>query len=328
MICLRGKDIRLSIIDFFMISVIVPVYNVENYLSRCLDSIVSQTYNNLEIILVDDGSSDGSGRLCDEYVHKDDRIKVIHQENSGVSKARNSGLRVASGEYILFTDGDDVMHPRMIETLYYLIISGDYDFSMCYGKNVYSVPEIFVASIDDSKLFYLSGNDCMKNMFVSKIDRRQYVWVWNKLYRRKLIQLLEFSDTPTEDLYFNCLVYLKVRKAIVIPQTLYFYIQRSSSITHQGIDERWVKDLDSMKMCLDAIPTDNRMYRSYCLSGIYKRILSTRLWSKGTTYYKIAMDGIHFVKKQTIREYLLDSYIPIIEKSIFLLFLRVGTFAT
>ena len=125
-----------------MVSVIVPIFNVEGYLSRCLESIVSQTYSDLEIILVDDGSTDNSGSICDEYAGKDIRIKVIHQENSGLPEARNSGLRVAKGDYIIMPDGDDVLHPQMIENLYNLIISGDYDFSMCYGEMIRNVDVI------------------------------------------------------------------------------------------------------------------------------------------------------------------------------------------
>ena len=142
-----------------MISVIVPIYNVEAYLPQCLDSIVSQTYKDLEIILVDDGSTDSSGRICDEFADKDVRIRVIHQKNSGLPEARNSGLKVAKGDYIIMPDGDDALHPQMIEILYNLIIDGDYDFSMCYGEPIYDVDlltERFLLSPNSSNVEELS----------------------------------------------------------------------------------------------------------------------------------------------------------------------------
>ncbi len=137
-----------------MISVIVPIYDVEDYLLRCLESIVSQTYKDLEIILVDDGSTDSSGEICDKFALLDNRIKVIHKENGGLSSARNCGLRAVSGDYVLMPDGDYALHPRMIEILYNLITSGEYDFAMCLGEEVYDVNQVlnrYNDSIDESK---------------------------------------------------------------------------------------------------------------------------------------------------------------------------------
>lgn len=116
-----------------MISIIVPIYNVEKYLTACIDSILASSYRDFELILVDDGSPDDCGRICDEYAAKDSRIKVIHQENQWVSAARNAGLKAATGEYIAFVDSDDVIHPRMLEVLHDAIISGEYDYSMVSG---------------------------------------------------------------------------------------------------------------------------------------------------------------------------------------------------
>ena len=114
-----------------LVSVIVPVYKVEKYLSKCLDSIVNQTYKNLEIILVDDGSPDNSGKICDEYAQKDSRIKVIHKENGGLSSARNAGLDIATGEYIAFADSDDSVHLDFVEKLYRAIKEENADIACC-----------------------------------------------------------------------------------------------------------------------------------------------------------------------------------------------------
>ena len=120
-----------------MISVIIPIYNVEKYLCRCLDSIISQSYKDLEIILVDDGSPDNSPSICDSYARNDNRIKVIHKTNGGLSAARNTGLKYAMGDFISFIDSDDYIEPKMYEILFNLITKFDSDISMC-GCNVIS----------------------------------------------------------------------------------------------------------------------------------------------------------------------------------------------
>ena len=114
-----------------LVSIIVPIYNVEKYIKECIDSIINQTYKNLEIILVDDGSPDCCPKICDEYSKKDKRIKVIHKENGGLSSARNAGLDVAKGEYVSFIDSDDVVDEKFIETLYNLCIENNCDISEC-----------------------------------------------------------------------------------------------------------------------------------------------------------------------------------------------------
>lgn len=120
-----------------MISVIVPVYNVEEYLPTCIESILNQTYKDLEILLIDDGSTDNSGRICDEYAKRDNRCIVIHQPNKGVYNARNTGLEHVKGEYISFIDSDDYIHPQMLEILYETLQKEDYDFSMVAYKKVW-----------------------------------------------------------------------------------------------------------------------------------------------------------------------------------------------
>ena len=120
------------------ISVIVPIFNVENYVRKCVDSILNQTFSDIEIILVDDGSTDASGRICDEYLSKDDRIRVIHKENGGLSDARNAGLDMCTGEYIGFVDGDDYIDGDMYELLYKNLIQYDADISMCRFRRIYN----------------------------------------------------------------------------------------------------------------------------------------------------------------------------------------------
>ena len=147
-----------------MISVIVPIYNVEEYLPTCIESILNQTYKDLEILLIDDGSTDNSGKICDEYAKQDKRCIVIHQQNKGVSATRNTGLNYATGKYISFVDGDDYIHPQMIEILYNEIRKGDFDFSMILHKAVwkYHKPQNIYS---DKKTKILLQEDLMRSIF-------------------------------------------------------------------------------------------------------------------------------------------------------------------
>ncbi|MDQ1143763.1 glycosyltransferase involved in cell wall biosynthesis [Bacillus sp. SORGH_AS 510] len=123
------KDLQMGKSEI-KVSVIVPIYNVEKFLSKCIETIINQSYKNLEIILVDDGSPDRSGEICDEYAAKDKRIKVIHQKNSGVSSARNAGINAATGDYVCFADGDDYLMPDYVEYLMDLAVRNDADISL------------------------------------------------------------------------------------------------------------------------------------------------------------------------------------------------------
>lgn len=173
-----------------MISVIVPIYNVEEYLSTCIESILNQTYKNLEILLIDDGSTDNSGKICDMYAKQDSRCIVIHQLNKGLSGARNTGLDYATGEYISFVDGDDYIHPQMLEILYEALQKGDYDFSMALYKEVYVKENVLFISnytfqeFDQDQLIYGLYNTSRKRNNYSEMN---FHVVWNKLYKKKLI---------------------------------------------------------------------------------------------------------------------------------------------
>lgn len=162
-----------------LISIIVPVYNVKNYLEKCLQSICGQTYKNLEIILIDDGSSDGSGELCDLFAQRDGRIKVIHQTNAGQSAARNRGLAVAQGEFLGFVDSDDWIEPDMYEFLYHLLKANGADISICShyrdkgGKSVakYASGEQFVFTRDEA-VRALAVDKHVRNYMVDKLFKR------------------------------------------------------------------------------------------------------------------------------------------------------------
>ena len=154
-----------------LISIIIPVYNVEQYLSRCIDSVINQTYKNLEIILIDDGSTDDSGEICDEYALKDNRIKVMHKQNGGVSSARNEGLDISKGNYIGFIDSDDFIEKDMYEFLYDLLTKNNCDISCC-NKFIFKDNK-FIASKSFPKGNVLSFNEVLN-------DSKHDFYIWNK----------------------------------------------------------------------------------------------------------------------------------------------------
>lgn len=166
------------------ISVIVPVYNVEQYLERCVDSIINQTYTNLEIILVNDGSTDNSGKLCDELAKKDERIRVIHKENGGLSDARNRGIEEAESDLVGFIDSDDYIDNDMYEILLKNLNNTDADLSMCALYDVYNnTPE---AQVTNKETWKLSSEQAIKMVMEAKILS---VTAVNKLYRKSLFSL-------------------------------------------------------------------------------------------------------------------------------------------
>ena len=287
-----------------LISIIVPIYNVESYLVRCLDSILKQTYTNTEIILVDDGSTDASGTICDEYAIKEKRVQVVHQINKGESEARNSGLRVAKGEYIWMPDADDFADPRLLEYLYSAIISGDYDFAMCLGKRVWDDNICFPLTLDFSKYKELNQNDIMKGLYNVTNDETQFQVVWNKLYKKTLLNGISFIASGSEDTLFNNKVFLNSRKVVMIEECLYFWFQRPSSITHQSINWRYIDRIDSYRLCLDEIPDNLEEYRSYCLEKLYKVILHTRYNVSRTKFKKITKEKSQSIIKEYNRCFL------------------------
>lgn len=221
-----------------LISVIIPVYKVEKELPTCIDSIINQTYHNLEIILVDDGSPDNCPKMCDDYAKKDNRIRVIHKENGGLSDARNKGLELAKGEFIGFVDGDDFIDIHMYEKLYYAINSNQCDISECYSVS-------------------FTGQDIPNAIFIDKIEEyTPYSWliesnsrdflncvVWNKLYRKDLFSGVKYpvGRKYEDEATIYKLIY-KANKIIRISDKLYFYRQRMDSIMHSKITEKDLSD--------------------------------------------------------------------------------------
>lgn len=217
-----------------MISVIVPVYNVEKYLDQCIDSIVNQTYKYLEIILVDDGSTDGSGRLCDIWALKDNRIKVIHQDNKGPSTARNTGLRVATGEYIAFLDSDDWVHLNFLEILYRLCKDKQCNISQCALEKVWSEKDVInLKNVTNEQTMVFSGRDMIKRLYEKEGWRN--VVLWNKLYRKEAFSDIQFPlGKEFEDEFLTWRIFWKTERVVTTELQLYYYRQRNDSLMGSG----------------------------------------------------------------------------------------------
>ncbi|MCH5275271.1 MAG: glycosyltransferase [Lachnospiraceae bacterium] len=210
------------------ISVIIPIYNVEAYLEKCVTSVRCQSYQNLEIILVDDGSPDHCGAFCDRYAGEDSRIKVLHKENGGLSDARNKGLDIATGEYILFVDSDDFIHPEMIEILYHNLQAAEADISVCGFLSVEEGEEVSLALPGDSKTEVFGGEEVMHCL-----QHRNLLTVvaWNKLYKRSLFAELRYPKGKLhEDEFLIHHLLHQCKRIVYTDGKLYYYLQRSGSI--------------------------------------------------------------------------------------------------
>lgn len=229
----------------FKISIIVPIYKVEKYLNRCIDSILNQSYKNIEVILVDDGSPDNCGKICDEYLLKDNRIRVIHKENGGLSSARNSGLDIATGDYIGFVDSDDWIEPKMYETLIENAIKYNAQISVGgvvdlleEGNKYTSIKSTFGGNIH---IQCLNKEDAMKKFFLGSWS------AWDKIYKREIHENIRFPEGEiNEDEAIAVKILDNCEKIVYTNEVFYNYIKRPDSITTSEFSE---KKLDWYRNC-------------------------------------------------------------------------------
>lgn len=228
-----------------IISIIVPVYNAEYYLHRCMDSILSQTFSNYEIILIDDGSTDGSGKICDEYAAADSRIIVIHQRNQGQSVARNSGIQRANGEWIHFVDSDDVIHPQMLELLYKAVKETSANMAVCRRVEDESVPDSFFEQKNTS-VEVLTNEE---TTFLDFLEEGQYYWtIWAKLIKKSIVlQNLFAPGKYYEDNAVVCKWIYDACRIAVVPETLYFYQMNPEGTTKGKISMKYFDFLWAME---------------------------------------------------------------------------------
>ncbi|MGP4067328.1 glycosyltransferase [Halobacillus sp. B29] len=295
------------------ISIVVPIYNVEFYLSECLESILKQTFNDFELILVNDGSTDGSGIICDRYENKDKRVKVIHQVNKGVSSARNKGINASAGEYIAFVDPDDTVEPTMYEILYTEAISNNLDLVVCPIKTMNSFTNTnSVSSIYEGKEGVLFQKDIKSEIIPSFLNNKTLSLVSsvNKLYKSSLFNLnkirYEEHKNHSEDLSLNLKILPYVKKMIYVKKPLYnYYIRRNNSLTQTFREDLYSYIEENRRLMLDTcykyskynfIKTVRGHYAGVTLNFLQELIVSPLNFNKKRILVKMIVNDKEFLE--------------------------------
>lgn len=253
-----------------LISVIVPVYNVEKYVGRCLTSITNQSYTNLEIIVVNDGSTDNSLSVCEAYAAKDNRIKLITQENRGLSGARNTGLKHYSGEYVTFVDSDDWIHRDMVVYLYNLLIRHNSDMSLCGSLKVSE------ETINDKDLKEMDGDRYTRDEFMKLFLKARYTACWSRLFRKDIISGFEFPEgLNCEDFIFMYEAIRRIKNGVgYVEIPLYYYYVRSDSIVNESFGIKKFDQYYSAKKLYELVCEHTPQYKKQSLHRLAGAIIS------------------------------------------------------
>lgn len=259
-----------------MISVIVPVYNVEKYLDRCVKSILSQSFSDFELLLVDDGSPDRCGEMCDEYAKGDSRIKAFHKRNGGLSDARNFGIEKALGEYLMLVDSDDYIHEQMLETLHRLITENDADLAVCSAMDVFEGKE--VTQVREIREFTLNKTESYKYM----LRGDGLPSACNKLYKRQTVGEVRFPVGKLyEDGFFTPQILKRVEKTAVTSRPMYYYFRRADSITTKPFRKGDLDVIEAYDICVrqvrelcpEALPFAEFRYRNAYFNVLDKMLM-------------------------------------------------------
>ena len=315
-----------------LVSVVVSVYNAEQVLGKTWDCIANQTYRNLEIILVDDGSTDSSGRICDAFAEKDPRCKVIHKPNGGQGSAKNAGLEISSGAFLFFPDCDDTFSLDMIRTLHEAIVKdSSYDLALSRFKvaHPWDTPiNPYRDTEEELKTKEYSRDDLIHGLFGKTDDR--FVYGWNKLYRKELLENLWCGDYPRhQDFDFNFRVFLRTNKAVFVDKELYHWVQWSGSKTHQP--DTW----DIFYTCRTEILYDswkklspeNGKYAPYLLDALYRALVFWEEWSRKSGSFHEVKALCEEYRKKTAKAYIKSTGINPFKKAACLTLLSFPEFS-
>ena len=299
------------------ISCIVPVYNVEKYLERCIDSILTQTFTNFELILVDDGSSDGCPAICEEYAKKDKRVKVIHKENGGLGYARNSGLDIACGEYITFVDSDDYIPNNAMEILMANI--GDSD--ICAGEHISfkcSTPK-YKNSIKSEVLYTV---DVFRNILNIKLP---YNYQFGKLYKKELFETVRYSNLLYEDVEINYRLLSQCKKVTICYSVVYFYnVGNQNSITSCHFTKRHFDQILTAKILSENVERSFPFLKANCRKYfcntnlvVLKRLIKNKCTKEFPEQYMEIMSCFYKNKKYLFTDLKLSKKIKVLLKIVF-----------
>lgn len=295
-----------------LVSIIVTVYNIEDYLPHCLNSISNQTYKYLDIVLVDDGSTDASGTICDDFALHDSRCHVVHQVNQGACMARNVGKKEAKGEFLYFMDGDDYMHNDAIRVMYEAIKSkGDeYDIAIIGHKRTDNFNEDTMTAGGNSS-YVLDRHEMMSKLMGGINDMELIGYCWNKLYRRSVIKSLSFRQyVPMEDFDFNLRTILNIRKTIVTPRVLYYYVQRPTSLVNSPKKSWfvWSRLTDLLyQNYLELSEIQNQEFGSMLIGKLYFIMLFYKDTAWKTDQQEEAFSLCRIIEKNTIKSFLISN---------------------
>lgn len=296
------------------ISVIVPVYNVQEYIGRCIGSILGQTFADFELILVDDGSTDGSRGICADFARRDNRVVLLENDHKGVSAARNAGLDAARGEYITFVDGDDSIHPHFLEIIY----NNRADLTVANYREVQATEKPDCSTVE-VQAKTITPERSIERLF----DDVCFMTVWGKLYSRTLIGGHRFEPMAmSEDLEFNSRVFVCAKDVVFVDNALYMWTVRNMSAVRSRFSER---SLDTVRGTLKAyfnVAACGERCASFALRRLYKVIVALRY--NGTDEYK---DEIRSVNSEAIekthRAFLKNRYIGTGFKAVMTMFLKL-----
>lgn len=267
------------------ISIIVPIYNAEKYIEECLESILNQKYRDFEVILVDDGSKDESGMICDKYMAEDSRIKVIHQKNRGISAARNTGLKEARGKYITFVDNDDCLARDMFDQWMKAAVKYDADIVKCFATK--EKASLDIVQQGESLLWHIYQKDEMYDKLFarSEIDW-QYLSVWGKMYKRELCRGVQFQPGRIEDGQFNCQIFHRAQTIVGCEEKFYYWRQNSESFSRKKFDQSRIEIGEIYWKMYTYLAENAPEMQDYCLRKWFRTALNIRYGAKQYEEYR------------------------------------------
>lgn len=249
-----------------LVSVIIPVYMSEQYLNRCIESACRQTYENIEIVLIDDGSTDQSSEICDRWKEKDNRIKVIHQQNQGISVARNVGIEKSNGKYIVMLDSDDYLFPEMIKRMYSIQEKYDTDLVICGFEKGKSETFEGLQSLNP-QIEIIDSQTALMRIYESDEKALQYVAPWAKLYKKKLFKDIRYPTGKIfEDIYVTHQILYRCNRIAVTSQKMLYYYQHPESIMNRKFHIKKLDYLEALKRRIDFFE-ENKLEKLKIIAG-------------------------------------------------------------
>lgn len=277
-----------------LVSIIIPIYNIERYLDRCIASVANQTHKDLQIILVDDGSTDQSAEICDTWAIKDSRITVIHQENGGVSIARNRGLDAANGEYVLWVDSDDYIAPETVSKMLHVLEHSDVDMVICDFEK--GTDDAFIFPGCEAHCEVIDKITALNRIYVDSYSALRYAAPWLKLAKRTLYQDIRYPDGKIfEDIYTTHKLLYRCERIAVLDAPMFYYFQRPGSIMNTSFN---MKKLDYLQALVERV----QFFKDHALEELeriaYDELLHALIWEYSRTRDLLhSEEGMAYIKQ-------------------------------